>query len=74
MILSDIKEYFRNHKVASLSDLSLRFRVEPGAMRGILEQWIRKGRLEKLVQEGSCPSCCGCECNYELMEFYKWME
>lgn len=72
MILSDIKEYFSNHGMASLTDLSVHFGVEPDAMRGMLDRWIRKGKLSKLPQGASCPKCCEA-CNSDTLEIYEWL-
>ena len=72
MILSDIKEYFSNHGMASLADLSVHFDSEPDAMRGMLDRWIRKGKLSKLPQAASCPSCCEA-CNSRTLEIYEWL-
>jgi len=72
MILSGIKRYFSQQPVASLADLSVHFGVEPDAMRGMLEQWIRKGKLRKLPQGTPCPSCCEA-CKSESLELYKWL-
>ena len=72
MILSEIKRYFSQQLVASLADLSVHFRVEPDAMRGMLEQWIRKGKLRKLPQGTPCPNCCEA-CKSESLELYKWL-
>lgn len=71
MILSDIKEYFSKHPAASLSDLSVRFNVEPEAMRGMLDHWIRKGKLRRLDQSSSCSNCCS-ECKSDHLEIYEW--
>jgi hypothetical protein len=73
MILSDIKRYFAERRMASLADLSVHFGVEPDAMRGMLEQWIRKGRLNKLPQGVACQGCCEA-CNSDKLEIYQWME
>jgi len=72
MILSDIKEYFSNHGMASLADLSVHFSVEVEAMRGMLEQWVRKGKLRKLPRGASCSSCCEA-CNSNNLEIYEWL-
>jgi len=72
MILSEIKRYFLRQHVVSLSDLSVHFRVEPEAMRGILEHWIRKGKLRKLPQNTPCPNCSEA-CKSEKLELYKWL-
>ncbi|NLA75434.1 MAG: sugar metabolism transcriptional regulator [Deltaproteobacteria bacterium] len=73
MILSEIKKYFIEHPAASLADLSIRFNIDPDAMRGMLDQWIRKGRLRKLEQAGSCSNCCS-NCKSKHMEIYEWIE
>jgi len=72
MILSEIRDFFKWQSVVSLSDLSLHFAVEPDAMRGMLDQWIRKGKVQKLDQEEKCSNCCGC--NLEHPEIYTWTE
>ena len=72
MILSDIKKYFSSQQVASLPDLSVHFSVDPDAMRGMLEQWVRKGKLRKLPQGALCPSCCGA-CDSDNLEIYEWL-
>ena len=74
MIFSDIKKYFASRKVASLQDLSFHFNVEPDAVRGMLEQWIHKGKMYRLPYEESCQGCCGCGYNSEKMEFYQWID
>lgn len=71
MILSEIKDYFKERSAASLSDLSIRFNVEPAAMRGMLDQWIRKGKLNKVDHSSSCPNCCS-NCKSGHLEIYEW--
>ena len=58
--------------MASLSDLSIHFGVDSDAMRGMLEQWMRKGKLRKLPELASCQSCCE-SCNSEQLEIYQWL-
>lgn len=73
MILSNIKEYFSEHPVVSLSDLSIRFDVEPEAMRGMLNHWIIKGKLRKVDHSSSCSNCCS-DCKSEHLEIYEWTD
>lgn len=73
MILTEIKKYLMEKRVASLTDLSVRFNVEPDAMRGMLNQWIKKGRLRQLPRGVKCSRCCG-ECDSENLEIYEWQE
>jgi hypothetical protein len=72
MILSEIKDYFSKHRSASLSDLSIRFNIAPDAMRGMLDQWIKKGRVRKLDHACSCSNCC-INCKSEQLEIYEWI-
>ena len=72
MILIEIKNFFSRQRMASLSDLSIHFGVEPDALRGILDQWIRKGKLRKLPHGKSCKKCCEA-CNSDHTEIYEWI-
>ena len=47
MILSEIKRYLMQHKQVTLGDLSIHFDTDPEAMRGMLDQWVRKGSVLK---------------------------
>lgn len=73
MILSEIKDYFKERSAASLSDLSIHFNVEPAAMRGMLDQWIQKGKVRKVDHKGSCSNCCS-NCKSDHLEIYEWRE
>jgi putative ferrous iron transport protein C len=73
MILSEIKKYFVEHPAASLADLSIRFNIPPDAMRGMLDQWIRKGKLKKLDHICSCSNCCS-NCKSDHFELYEWRD
>jgi hypothetical protein len=72
MILSNIKQYFQQHRSVSLHTLALYFNSEPEAMRGMLGHWIRKGKVRKQIVE-NC-GCNGCsECASSKMEIYEWV-
>jgi hypothetical protein len=73
MILSDIKHYLSKRGYASLSDLSLHFDTNPNAMRGMLTQWIKKGRVIKHTKQTACNSSCN-KCNTQDGETYKWID
>ena len=70
MILADIKTYLRQRGQASLADLALHFDSEPEALRGMLEVWIRKGRVRKRQSGGGCGGCT--ECGAGAGETYQW--
>ncbi len=72
MILSEIRAYFADNHTVSLTDLCNRFGVEPDAMRRMIGQWERKGKVRKTEQTGCCPNCCK-SCNSEHLEIYEWV-
>jgi hypothetical protein len=55
MILSDIKEYLVKHKRVILGGLAVHFGTEPEAMKGMLDLWIRKGRVVKSDARRAAP-------------------
>ena len=72
MILSEIKAYLMERGSAPLSDIALHFDSDPDAIRGMLEQWIRKGRVKKRLLSASCGSSCD-KCDTEAAELYEWI-
>jgi putative ferrous iron transport protein C len=73
MILSDIKQYLKQRGSASLSDISIHFDTDPDAVRSMLEQWIRKGKVNKLSAKATCGSSCN-KCEQEGSEIYHWVD
>lgn len=72
MILSEIKKYLMQHKRVTLGDLACHFDAEPEAMKGMLGQWIRKGRVLKFDEQAGCSKTCGKCCDGKLMKIYEW--
>ena len=54
MILSDLRNYMQDHGQASLADIALHFDSEPDAVRGMLDIWIKKGKLHRRSATSSC--------------------
>lgn len=73
MILSDIKRYLRERRQASLADIALHFDADPDAVRGMLEHWIRKGKVVRHQANASCGSSCS-KCDPAGTEIYLWQE
>jgi len=73
MILAQIRDYLRERGLVSLGDLALHFDSDPEAMRGMLEQWIRRGRVRKRLASASCGSGCT-QCDPKTVELYEWMD
>ncbi len=71
MILSDIKKYFSQNTTLDLQTLSLHFDTEPDAMRGMLEHWIRKGKVRKQIVKNCAKGCSICDPTG--MEIYEWI-
>lgn len=70
MILSEVREYVRQRRQVSLTDIALHFDSSPDALRGMLDVWIKKGRMHKLCAQTSCGTCNGCDIATE--EIYIW--
>jgi putative ferrous iron transport protein C len=71
MILSDIRKYLEQRGQASLADIALHFHADPDAVRGMLEAWIRKGKVIRRASSASCGSTCQ-SCNPAGNELYIW--
>jgi putative ferrous iron transport protein C len=73
MILPDIKHYLMGRKRATLGDLAIHFDTEPEAMRGMLEQWVRKGRVTRAEVTPRCRHGCSKCCDAAVFEIYEWV-
>ena len=71
MILSDIGAYVKQRGRVSLEDVALHFDAEPDAVRGMLEVWIRKGKISKSRLGTSCGAGCD-QCKPATTEIYVW--
>lgn len=69
MILQQLQNYLRTHCSSSLEELTQHFGSDADALRGMLAQLIRKGRVRKVASKqcGSCHSCAP-----ESLERYEW--
>ena len=72
MILSDIKRYLMRCGQASLGDIALHLDAQPDAVRGMLEQWMRKGRVRRHLATSACGGSCT-RCNPSSTEIYEWI-
>ncbi|MDJ0599701.1 MAG: FeoC-like transcriptional regulator [Crocosphaera sp.] len=70
MILTDIQTYLQQYGKASLSELTIHFRIDADALRPLLKKLIRKKRI-RLILGKKCESCC--HCPPESIEFYEWI-
>ncbi|AKH20145.1 FeoC-like transcriptional regulator [Sedimenticola thiotaurini] len=72
MILSELRDYLKTNQRAALIDLSHRFDADPDALRGMLDKWVAKGKVEKLPQGSPCGGGC-CKCDPATTEIYEWV-
>lgn len=69
IVLLQLQEYIRNRQIVSLRELATHFRAPPAAIEPILDQLIRKGRVQKVASR----HCGGCnQCSSETFELYQW--
>ncbi len=73
MIFSDLRGYLQQQRRATLNELTLHFRVEADALRGMLGKWISKGKVRKIEPGPGCGSHC-CKCDPGLTEIYEWLD
>ena len=71
MILSDLRNYMQDHGQASLADIALHFDSEPDAVRGMLDIWIKKGKIHRRSATSSCGTSCS-QCDTAATEIYVW--
>ncbi|MFW2437969.1 MAG: FeoC-like transcriptional regulator [Arenicellales bacterium] len=72
MILSGIRNYMQGHGQASLADIAVHFDSEPDAVRGMLDIWMRKGKIHRRSATDSCGSSCS-QCDTAVTEIYVWV-
>ncbi len=73
MILNRLKQYLMERGRAPLSDIALHLESDPDAVRGMLERWIRKGKVRKRSGSAACKSGCD-KCDASSVESYEWVD
>ncbi len=73
MILSQVRDYLKQRGQCTLSDIALHFDTDANAVRGMLDIWIKKGKVEKRSATGSCGTSCQ-SCDPATTEVYTWRE
>lgn len=71
MILSDIRRYLEQRGQATLADIALHFGADADAVRGMLEVWVRKGKVHRKMATASCGNSCS-QCDPAATEIYVW--
>lgn len=73
MILAEVRDYLKERGQCTLSDIALHFDCDADAVRGMLDVWIRKGKIEKRYATASCGTSCQ-SCDPAATEVYLWHE
>ena len=73
MILSQVRDYLKQRGQCSLSDIALHFDTDADAVRGMLDVWTRKGKVEKHAATASCGTSCQ-SCDSASTEIYSWCD
>jgi putative ferrous iron transport protein C len=69
-MLTTLKGYLVARPAASLSELARHVGADPDAVRGMLDHWVRKGKVRRTggARCGGCDSCAAAD-----IEFYEWV-
>jgi predicted ArsR family transcriptional regulator len=70
-MLSAIRRYLQQRREATLADIARYLDADADAVRGMLEQWERKGRVERRKLKAECGATCN-RCDPLTMEVYVW--
>jgi hypothetical protein len=73
VILSEVRDYLRQRGQATLADIALHFDSDPDALRGVLQVWVRKGKVQRQMVTASCGGSCT-QCDPASTELYLWKE
>ena len=73
MILTQVRDYLKHRRQAPLRDMALEFGMDQDALRPIIEQWVAKGKVEKLPEGSACGGGCN-SCEPQTIELYQWID
>ncbi|MET1253830.1 FeoC-like transcriptional regulator [Aliikangiella maris] len=72
-MLMEIKLLLDKRGEMTLTDLANHFYVSEGMMESMLDKWMKKGKVIKWENSGSCGSSCGsCSESSEVKVYYRW--
>lgn len=73
MILSQLRDYMKQQQRITLHNLVIHFKCDADALRGMLDKWVKKGKVNKLTPNSNCGTGCH-KCDPSLTELYEWVE
>jgi len=71
-ILTEVRDYLKQRHRASLDDLCNHFDSSPDAMRGMLDQWITRGKVKHCLPT-ACAQC-SLSCASAPGDSYEWAD
>ncbi|WP_237152644.1 FeoC-like transcriptional regulator [Oryzibacter oryziterrae] len=75
LTMTGLRDFLRERRNASLTEMSIHFDAAPDAVRGVLGQWTAKGRVRQLVSgESCCRAGSGCGGGCRADEIYAWLD
>lgn len=72
MTPSQLRDYLKQNRHASLNDLSIHFSSSPESVKAAMAIWIKKG-LVSVTAASACKKSC-CSCKPENITIYHWQE
>lgn len=72
MILSQLNDYLKQHRRASVIDLASGLDANPEAVKAMLAALERRGRARRLPAGTACGGGC-CKCDPNTVELYEWI-
>ena len=72
MILSELKNYLKKNKRVTLNEVVIHFDIDADALRGMIDRWICKQKVQRLPSGDGCGSTCS-KCDPTLSEVYEWV-
>ena len=69
-MLAEIRRQLRQRGTMSLAELAHRLDADPAAVEGMLDHWIRKGKVCEVPRW-----CDGCtQCDPATIRMYRWLD
>lgn len=72
MSLLQVKTVLQQHQSCSLLELSRETKTHPDVVRDMVQHWVRKGKVCKLVGSDACGKTCT-QCDPLFIERYQWI-
>lgn len=73
MILTQLVAYLRQHRSASIAEMSIGLNTTPEVLNAMLATLERKGRVRRLPANPACGHTC-CKCDPNTLALFEWTE